>query len=186
MNLYFLTSNKFKFKVAKKILEKYNINLLQEKTENVEIQNLDLGKVASFAALYASRRLGKPFIKVDCGLFINALNGFPGAYTSDINKTIGYKGILKLMESIEDRSALWKDALAFATPSGFSKVFISKTPHEIVLKPRGQGEWPLDSIMKPINTDKVLAQMDTEEMLKHWKTTVFNQLGSFLKNNYNE
>jgi XTP/dITP diphosphohydrolase len=47
----------------------------------------------------------RDFIVDDTGLFIDALKGFPGVWSAYAQKTIGNKGILKLMEGVEDRGA---------------------------------------------------------------------------------
>jgi XTP/dITP diphosphohydrolase len=45
------------------------------------------------------------FIVDDTGLFIDSLKGFPGVWSAYAQKTIGNKGILKLMDGVEDRGA---------------------------------------------------------------------------------
>ena len=47
----------------------------------------------------------KNFIVDDTGLFIDSLKGFPGVWSAYAQKTIGNKGILKLMDGVEDRGA---------------------------------------------------------------------------------
>ncbi len=41
----------------------------------------------------------------DAGLFVDALNGFPGVYSSYVLKSIGNDGLLRLLDGIEDRTA---------------------------------------------------------------------------------
>jgi XTP/dITP diphosphohydrolase len=48
--------------------------------------------------LEAFEKCGLPIIVEDAGLFVEALNGFPGPYSSYVYKTIGNEGLLKLME----------------------------------------------------------------------------------------
>jgi len=91
-----------------------------------------------------------------------------------------------MLAGVKNRSASWKDALAFAEPTGFSKIFFSQTPFEISEKPCGDSKWSFDSIMKPKEANKTFAQMEFDERLKYWQTTIFHQLGKFLKNEYDK
>ena len=50
----------------------------------------------------------RDFMIDDSGLFVDALKGFPGVYSAYGQKTIGNEGILKLMEGVDDRAAVFK------------------------------------------------------------------------------
>ena len=82
----------------------------------MEIQDENLENIAKASAIDAAKKCGLPVIVEDAGLFIEALNGFPGPYSSYVNKTIGVGGILKLMNNVKDRSAYFLSAVAFYDP----------------------------------------------------------------------
>ena len=42
----------------------------------------------------------------DAGLFIDALNGFPGVYSAYALETIGYNGILRLLEHLQSQDTI--------------------------------------------------------------------------------
>ena len=109
--LLFASSNTNKFREAKSILSKFGINLKFLRCHLREIQSSNLEEIARDKAIQAFLLCSKPVIVEDDGLFINSLNGFPGPYSSFILKTIGNKGILKLMSG--QRSAVFRSVIAY-------------------------------------------------------------------------
>ena len=88
-----------------------------------------------------------PILIDDSGLFINALNGFPGVYSAYALKTISYQGILKLMSGIQDRKAYFEASLAYKEP-GREILFAhgrcdGEISHEPMLGPQGFGFDPV-------------------------------------------
>jgi len=110
-DLFFVSSNSHKYQEAKKILESFGISLGFFKYELEEIQSHSLKKIASKKAKQAFQKCKKPIIIEDDGLFIDALAGFPGPYSSYVFKTIGNKGILHLVR--ENRSAKFVSIISF-------------------------------------------------------------------------
>ena len=92
--LFFASSNEHKFEEAKRILSKIEIDLTLFKTKLEEIQSDSLAQIATRKARDAYTKVQKPVIIEDDGLFINALDGFPGPYSSYVYDTIGNKGIM--------------------------------------------------------------------------------------------
>ena len=97
-DLFFASSNIHKFQEAKKILDSFGINLRFFKCELEEIQSNSLKEISKNKAIQAFQKCKKPVIVEDDGLFVDSLNGFPGPYSSYVFKTIGNKGILKLLK----------------------------------------------------------------------------------------
>ena len=91
----FITGNEHKVKEAENIFKDYDITLEHIDLGYTEPQGT-LEEVALSGAKYASRKLDKAVIVEDAGLFIKALNGFPGTYSHYVQDTIGNEGILKL------------------------------------------------------------------------------------------
>ena len=84
--LIFVTGNPLKFKLAESIFARSGIKIIQLKANIPEIQAETTEEVAKFSAKYAADMLNKPVLVNDSGFFINALKGFPGIYTKDINQ----------------------------------------------------------------------------------------------------
>jgi XTP/dITP diphosphohydrolase len=108
----FVTSNKGKFAEARGIFG----DLEQKDIGYTEIQADTLEEVAIFGMKEVSSRLQGPVMLEDAGLFIEALQGFPGVYSAYVQKTIGNAGILRLMEGVMDRRAFFKSVVVYAEP----------------------------------------------------------------------
>ncbi len=113
MKVYFVTSNEGKFREVKEIGKKYGIEIDWIRREYLEPQGSDLEEIAKISAQLLAEEIREPFFLEDSGLFIEALKGFPGPYSSYVFKTIGNEGILKLMNGVEDRRAYFLAVIAF-------------------------------------------------------------------------
>ncbi|WP_456327065.1 XTP/dITP diphosphatase [Archaeoglobus sp.] len=113
MKVYFVTSNEGKFREVKEIGRKYGIEIDWIRRKYLEPQGSDLEEIAKISAQILSEEIKEPFFLEDSGLFIEALKGFPGPYSSYVFKTIGNEGILKLMDGVEDRRAYFLAVIAF-------------------------------------------------------------------------
>jgi XTP/dITP diphosphohydrolase len=133
----------------------------------VEIQSDSLKKIAQTSARDAFRRCNLPILVEDAGLFIDALNGFPGPYAAYVYKTIGNKGLLKLMENAEDRKAWFQSAIAYRDNSSRVPVcFEGEANGEITVNERnekGKTSFGFDPIFRPSGSIKTFAHMTIEE-----------------------
>jgi len=145
----FVTRNKHKFEEASYVLSHFGVRVVQVDLERVEIQSDDLSEIALTGAKQASLRLGRAVVVEDAGLFVDALNGFPGPYSSYVFRTIGIRGILKLMSGVGDRRARFESAVAYCDPSGECRVFRGVALGVIALEPRGSGGFGFDPIFIP-------------------------------------
>jgi XTP/dITP diphosphohydrolase len=163
---FFVTSNIHKFFEARSMLAEYGIATAMLKIETVEIQNDDLEIIAKATAADAVEKCRLPIIVEDAGLFITALKGFPGPYSSYVYRTIGTKGILKLMQGVNSRVAQFRSVIAFKGPKEPMKCFHGNISGEISMKERGNSGFGFDPIFKPLNTHLTFAEMPTEEKNK--------------------
>ncbi|MCY0883990.1 MAG: non-canonical purine NTP pyrophosphatase, partial [Acidianus infernus] len=90
-----VTGNKRKFEEMNQIALQYGIKLSMINLPKFEIQADRLEDVVRHAASVFYSILNEPIILEDSGLFIEALNGFPGPYTKFVKKTLDINGILK-------------------------------------------------------------------------------------------
>jgi XTP/dITP diphosphohydrolase len=112
-----------------------------------EYRSDDIGEIAREKARYAYGQLGTPLIVDDTAFEIDALNGFPGPYAAYVLERIGNSGILRLMEGIQDRSASFSTAIAFADTDGF-QVFTGTIYGTITTAPRGRKGFGYDPIFE--------------------------------------
>ena len=111
--IFFATNNIHKFDEARKVLAEYKIAVGMLRVKALEIQSNSLEEIAKTSVADAFKRCNLPVIVEDAGLFINALGGFPGPYAAYVYRTIGNRGLLKLMENIENRKARFHSVIVY-------------------------------------------------------------------------
>src|SRR5260370_36208441 len=117
-----MTENPDKFQEAKSVLDTQGIQIRQLKRAKVEVQDSSLEKIARFAVKTAPVNSPGLVLVEDSGLFINALGGFPGPFSSYVYKTIGLKGILGLMQG-RRRSAYFQSSIAVGSADLRPRIF---------------------------------------------------------------
>ncbi len=174
-----LTSNEGKFRELAELAKEFSIELEWVNVPKWEIQSEDLAEIAKFSAEIAFTIVKSPVIVEDTGLFIDALNGFPGPYTSYARKTIGLEGILKLMQGVEDRRARFVTYLAYADSQG-TRVFRGEVTGKIAEEIRGDKGFGFDPIFVPDGESRTFAEMDVSEKNKYsHRAMAFKEFAKF-------
>lgn len=157
-----ITDNQHKYLEIAQIANEYGIRVTQCPGLKIEIQHDSLEEIAYKSAILAYLLLNRPLLVEDAGLFIESLNGFPGPYSNYVYKTIGIRGILKLLMDTDNRKACFKSAVALAARG---KVYTAtgEVCGEIALYPRGEKGFGFDPIFIPSGQDKTFAEMELEE-----------------------
>ena len=162
-SIYFATDNKGKFIEAAKVTSRFGINLTQMRFEKQEIQSNDLAEIASFAAKQASDVRNCAVLAEDAGFFVSALNGFPGPYSAYVFKTLGTRGILKLMGDSGKRRAFFKAAVAYCVPRKRPECFTGVVDGLVSRNPRGTYGFGFDPIFMPRRGDgRTFAEMSSD------------------------
>jgi XTP/dITP diphosphohydrolase len=160
LEVLFATSNRHKFNEAKEILFNANVNILHFDFKHNEIRSDSLEEIAMEAATTAYKLAKKPVFVEDTGLFIDALNGFPGTYSAWAQKKIGNEGILKLMAGTANRSASFKTCIAFVNgkTKGEARTFTAECKGQISEKPRGNDGFGYDPVFIPEGEQHTFAE----------------------------
>jgi XTP/dITP diphosphohydrolase len=108
-------------------------------------------------------KIEEPFIKDDSGLFIDALKGFPGVYSSYVQKSIGNEGILRLMDGVENRAAYFRTVIGLFIPEKGISLFSGECRGSISSEIRGKQGFGYDPIFIPDGEDRTFAEMSLEE-----------------------
>jgi len=164
--IFFATNNVNKFNEARKILAKYKIAVGMLRVKVSEIQGESLEEIARASVTETFKKCNLPVIVEDAGLFIDALNGFPGPYAAYVHKAIGNKGVLKLMEDAENRKAKFQSVIAYYSPKmKLPMCFKGEVVGRITRKERrGNSSFGFDPIFEPLNGGgKTFAEMRVEE-----------------------
>lgn len=179
----YVTTNWAKIESAKQVLIPLGYEVENLKIETPEIQADDVTEVAKYSAKWAAEKINKPVLKNDSGLFVNALKGFPGVYTHYAEDTIGVDGLLKLMEGIKDRTAYFKEAIAYCEPGKEPIVFEGITKGKIDTKKSGEYGWSWDFVFIPEGEEKTLGCFPDKERWNFWSLDAYSKLANYLKKN---
>jgi XTP/dITP diphosphohydrolase len=184
--LRYVTTNEGKVREAESYLGSDTVAQLD--FDYTEIQSDELGPIAALGAREAYRHAGEPVIVDDAGLFVEALGGFPGPYSSYAEDTLGIERVWKLTEREENRRAAFRCVIAYCDGEAFAaspdpvdrddrtaaaaaggdeeeaplpvKLFEGYVPGRIVA-PRGEGGFGYDPIFE--HDGATMAEMTTEE-----------------------
>jgi XTP/dITP diphosphohydrolase len=156
-NLYFLSSNVNKYEEIRPVLERHGILLKFRCTTLPELQADSLDRIALEKGKVAFKFIAKPVIVEDDGLLIHTLGGFPGPYSSFISRTIGNKGILRLLSNSKDRSASFISVFVY-TDGNVTRRFVGKVDGKISSRPKGRG-WGYDPVFIPSGSKQTFGQL---------------------------
>lgn len=159
--IYFATSNPHKVREAKRILTDFDVQ--QYEVDLIEISDENLETIAKTALEEVPNSFAEPIFVEDSGLFIKALDGFPGFISGYVYEKLGNERILKLLENVDDRSAYFESVVALKLPLGDIETFTGRVQGEITTKERGKHGFDYDPIFQPNGSDLTLAEMDTVE-----------------------
>ncbi|ADJ14281.1 XTP/dITP diphosphatase [Halalkalicoccus jeotgali] len=154
--LRFVTSNAGKAREASQYLP--------EAVERVdydypEIQSDSLEAIATAGARDAYREIGEPVFVDDSGLFIDALGGFPGPYSSYVDEKLGIERVQALAAREENDRARFRTVVAYADDDGVET--FEGTVRGRIVAPRGSGGFGYDPIFE--HRGQTFAEMSPEE-----------------------
>lgn len=181
--IYFATSNPHKYSEAKELFDSKGITIKHFNFTHNEIRSDSLEEIAKEAVDFAYGKLKKPVFTEDTGLFIDALNGFPGTYSGWVQKKLGCKGILKLLKGETNRSAAFRTSIAFHGGKGI-QTFEGECIGKIAVKEAGQSGFGYDPIFLPEGYPQTFAEnIELKNKLSHRYKTL-SKLSEFLLKAY--
>lgn len=164
--LKFITGNPGKVRELQALLEPKGITVIQDDSGYPEIQADSLEDVATAAVGYLmATGMEPPFVLEDAGLFIGALQGFPGVYSRHALDTIGCAGILRLMEGVEleSRGATFQACLTHVDEDGNFTHHHGRCKGRIADRAAGEDGFGFDPIFIPEDDERTFAEMTDEE-----------------------
>ena len=136
------------------------------KTAYPEIQAESLEITIIPGLQWCISKFDRPVMIDDSGLFVDALKGFPGVYSSYVFKTVGCDGILSLMRGVEDRKARFECCIGFMAPGGKPRIIKGASKGSIASQKAGSGGFGYDPIFVPEGYSETFAQMEIPEKNK--------------------
>ncbi|MDC7950747.1 RdgB/HAM1 family non-canonical purine NTP pyrophosphatase [Methanomassiliicoccaceae archaeon COG_1] len=161
MRVNIVTHNPGKVMEYQLALGQLGIEAMHDDRECDEVQTAYLEEVVDKEMKQLHSEGLRDFLVDDSGLFVNALKGFPGVYSAYGQKTIGNKGILKLMEGVGDRSAVFRCCIG-CWIGNERIVVLGECPGEILSEERGDGGFGYDPIFSP-DGERSFAEIPVED-----------------------
>ncbi|MFP3871413.1 MAG: XTP/dITP diphosphatase [Candidatus Natronoplasma sp.] len=154
-----ITSNRGKYvEYQEKLKDRYQ-KIEMKNISYPEIQADSLEEVVEFALDKLEKH--SPLIIDDSGLFIDALNGFPGVYSAYVMNTLGCDGILSLLKDKKERNARFECVIGYIHEE--KEMFKGVSEGTITREKRGTGGFGYDPIFEPEGFDRTYAEMNSEE-----------------------
>ena len=183
--LYFITSNKGKVREAAEKLRPLGFSVVQKDLGYPEAQADSLEEVAQQGIEYIQAKFHKAFMLEDAGLFIDALQGFPGVYSKYVFFTIGLPGILRLLDGMENRTAVFRSVYVYSEPGKKPAMVVGECTGMISTKPRGQHGFGYDPLFIPKGVEKTFGEMTIDEKNKFsHRAKALEKLITELKDSY--
>jgi len=147
-------------------MKEHGYELEHIKTTYPEIQADRLEGTIVPGLNWLMERYQRPIMIDDSGLFIDALKGFPGVYSSYVFRTVGCDGILRLMEGVKNRSARFECCIGFLVPGKEPHISKGVAKGSISEKKAGTGGFGYDPVFVPDGYVKTYAQIEVTEKNK--------------------
>jgi XTP/dITP diphosphohydrolase len=166
LRVLLITGNKHKAMEIREMLDELypGVFLIEigSDVKKLEIQSESLEEIAYISLKSAIEHLDiskwDSIWVEDSGLFIEALRGFPGPYSSYVLKKIGLEGILRLLSGVSNRRACYKAVIAY-TLNGSIGVESGELCGSIAYNPDGLEGFGYDPIFIPEGYSETLARL---------------------------
>lgn len=180
--IVFVTHNKGKIAAAKRNMQEVDFVVYEYELE--EPRSDDIKYISKYKVMEAYKLVQKPCISLDCGFWIDELNGFPRAFVNFALDTLGIEGILKLMEGKENRSCRFTECLSYYDGKELHQ-FMGKhegtLSNEIVGVDSNEKWSDIWYIYKPAGYEKTLSQMTDEERANRIRYESVSSMEEFAK-----
>ena len=180
--IVFVTHNKGKIASAKRQLENVNFSIYEHDLE--EPRSDDIRYISKYKVMEAYKLVKRPCISLDCGFWIDELDGFPRAFVNFALDTIGIEGIVKLMENKENRKCRFTECLSYYDGNELQQ-FMGRHEGSISKKILGEDsdkKWSdLWYIFKPYGYEKTLAEMTEDERKNRTRYESVDAMREFAK-----
>lgn len=157
-----MTSNEGKFREVSRLLKARGLALERLDVRYPEVQADTLDEVVTAALDWLGPQYGDGLLVDDSGLFVHRLGGFPGVYSSYVYRALGCGGVLKLLEGVGDRAALFETCMGLRQ-DGKNHLLHGRCPGALATEERGTGGFGFDPIFLPEGHTRTFAEMSVEE-----------------------
>jgi XTP/dITP diphosphohydrolase len=157
--LILVSSNPNKGIEAERIL---GIPLLRVSIALPEIQAVSVEEITRYKLETARTKGYNRLIVEDVSLGFDELGNFPGPYVRWLLEAAGGKGLAAIAYALNNREAKAQCCVGY-WDGNEGKVFLGETAGEILVQPRGKGQFGWDPWFLPKGSDRTFAEMDAAE-----------------------
>jgi XTP/dITP diphosphohydrolase len=157
-----VTSNQGKLREFRSALLPLGYDVEHSSEDCDEIQADTLQEVVLSCLQQLKGKGLKDFVIDDSGLFVHALRGFPGVYSSYALRTVGLDGLLRLLDGADDRSAHFECCIG-ASIGGREFTVTGRCDGTLALRPSGTDGFGFDPLFVPAGHSQTFAEISIEE-----------------------
>lgn len=180
MNIYFLSSNKFKIQEVQSILNSINIDVLPVPSKINEIQSDNMKEIAMDKVLKAFQEIGRPILVEQTGLLIKDFGNLPGGLTQIFWDSLEADKFSEIFSKIGSSEVTAKTVLAFCDGKHIL-TFEGTIDGHIINPPRGNKDFQWDCVFEPIGYDKTFAELGDEKNKISMRRIALNKFKTYLE-----
>jgi XTP/dITP diphosphohydrolase len=179
MRVRFLSSNPIKVAEATTILSAAGIELIPVPRKLDEIQSAEVETLVRDKCIRAFRLIGRPVFVEHTGLYIEALNGFPGGLTQIFWDTLGAERVSTLFAQA-DGKATARTRIGYCDGRCIHQ-FEGEVNGRLAPEPRGQERRQWDSVFIPDGSDQTFSEMKERKNEVSMRRHALDRFAAFLK-----
>ena len=175
MELGFVSSNEYKIKETQIIFADSGIKIRPYNIKIEEIQTLDVEKLVKDKLLKAFSIIGRPLFVEHTGLYIPALNNFPGGLTQIFWDSLQADLFARIIGNLDNPAARAITTIGYCDGK---KIYICKGYIDgiIAKEPRGNKDFQWDCVFIPKGENKTFSEMGDEKNNISMRKLAFEEL----------
>jgi XTP/dITP diphosphohydrolase len=178
MRLRFLSSNARKVAEVRAILDARGIEIVAVDRKLDEIQHEDVDALVRDKCIKAFRLIGRPVFVEHTGLFIEALNGFPGGLTKLFWDTVGAERVADLFGRNGGSRVLARTRIGYCDGERVHQ-FEGAVSGVFAPEPRGESSaW--DCVFVPEGFDETFAELGERKNEVSMRRKALDRFAAFL------
>ena len=185
MEIYFLSSNEYKIKEVKDILESSQIEVIPYNMKINEIQSNDMVEIAKDKVIKGFKEIGRRIIVEQTGLLINDFGNLPGGLTQVFWDSLKADKFSEFFSKNGIASATAKTVIAYCDGKEIL-TFEGELDGNIVNPPRGDRHFQWDCVFQPKGHNYTFSEMGEKKNDISMRKIALNELKNFLKENLHD
>ena len=157
MNIIFVTGNRNKYNEVSSFLSQYGFTVCMKDIDLPEIQGSDV-EIIQHKAECALNEINQPFIVEDSCLEFDALGGLPGPYIKWFLKNIGNKGLVKMLDSFDNKNGNAVCNIAYF--DGSTIRYFKGVDKGTIVPEKGTSQFGWDNIFQPDGFNVTYGEME--------------------------